>query len=190
MNTNVTATNPCGLTAEELKQMRIKFIGIGQTLYGRRVCYPVSDNLDLNYGRKEKGEISGLRLSSPLKKYYIESVDILEARPVTTANGKTVIEFNHDPNLQFPLSADITDIVKAEAKDVHAAIKQFEQTGQKTFFCNVQMVTDTITSLNRSNIKDIEAFIDELANQGSSLESLNNILIEDTASYYKSINQD
>lgn len=190
MNTNVTATNPCGLTAEELKQVRVKFIGIGQALYGRRVCYPISSNLDLNHIRKEKGEIEGLRLHKPLKKYYVEAVDILEARPVTTATGKTVIEFNHDPNLQFPLSADLTDIIKAEAKDVHSAIKQFEQTGQKTFFCNVQMVTDTVTQLNRSNIKDIETFVDELTEQAVALESLNKILIEDNNAYYKSIGQE
>ena len=190
MNTANISTNPCGLSAEELKQVRIKLIGIGQALYGRRVCYPVSDNLDLNHGRKEKGEVEGLRLSSPLKKYFVEVADIVEARPITTATGKTMIEFNRDPNLQFPLSADLTDIIKAEAKDVHAAIKLFEQTGQKTFFCNVQMVTDTIAQLNRSNIKDIEAFVDELTEQAVSLESLNKILIDDTNSYYKSIGQD
>ena len=189
MNT-IIATNPSGLSTEELKQVRIKLIGIGQALYGRRICYPISDNLDLNHGRKEKGEIEGLRLSSPLKKYFVEAKDITSVDIVTTANGKTVFEFNHDANLQFPLSADLSDIVKAEAKDVHAAIKLFEMTGQKTFFCNVQMVTDTVTQLNRSNIKDIEAFVDELTEQAVSLESLNKILKEDNDSYYKSIGQD
>ena len=63
-------------------------------------------------------------------------------------------------------------------------------TGQKTFFCNVQMVTDTVTQLNRSNIKDIETFVDELTEQAVSLESLNKILKEDNDSYYKSIGQD
>ena len=81
-------------------------------------------------------------------------------------------------------------LVKPEAKDVHAAIKLFESTGQKTFFTNVQMVTDTIAQLNRSNIKDIETFIDELTEQAVSLESLNKILIEENDAYYKSIGQD
>ena len=45
MNT-IIATNPSGLSTEELKQVRIKLIGIGQALYGRRICYPISDNLD------------------------------------------------------------------------------------------------------------------------------------------------
>lgn len=189
MNT-IISTNPSGLSAEELKQVRIKLIGIGKALYGRRVCYPVSDNLDLNYGRKEKGEVAGLRLAVPLKKYYVESCDITTVDIVTTANGKTVIEFNHDANLQFPLSAEVSDMVKPEAKDVHAAIMEFEATGRKTFFTNVQMVTDTIAQLNRSNIKDIETFIDELTEQAVSLESLNKILIDDTNAYYKSMGQD
>ena len=97
MNT-IIATNPSGLSTEELKQVRIKLIGIGQALYGRRICYPISDNLDLNHGRKEKGEIEGLRLSSPLKKYFVEAKDITSVDIVTTANGKTVFEFNHDAN--------------------------------------------------------------------------------------------
>lgn len=189
MNT-IISTNPSGLSAEELKQVRIKLIGIGKALYGRRVCYPLSDNLDLNYGRKEKGEVGGLRLATPLKKYYIESCDITTVDIVTTANGKTVIEFNHDANLQFPLSAEVTDMVKPEAKDVHAAILEFENTGRKTFFTNVQMVTDTIAQLNRSNIKDIEAFVDELTEQAVSLESLNKIVVDETKAYYTSIGQD
>jgi hypothetical protein len=52
------------------------------------------------------------------------------------------------------------------------------------------MVTDTVTQLNRSNIKDIETFVDELTEQAVSLESLNKILKEDNDSYYKSIGQD
>lgn len=184
------ATNPSGFSTEELKQVRIKLIGIGQALYGRRICYPISDNLDLNHGRKEKGEIPGLRLSSPMKKYFVEVADITTAEPITTANGKKVIEFNHNPNLQFPLSADLSDIVKAEAKDVHSAIKLYEATGQKTFFCNVGLVTEVVTQLNRSSIKDIESFVDELTEQAVSLESLNKLLHEDSESYYKSIGQD
>jgi hypothetical protein len=81
-------------------------------------------------------------------------------------------------------------MVKPEAKDVHAAIMEFEATGRKTFFTNVQMVTDTIAQLNRSNIKDIESFIDELTEQAVSLESLNKILIDETNAYYKSMGQD
>lgn len=186
---NILTTNPSGLSTDELKQVRVKLIGIGQALYGRRICYPVSSNLDLNYGRKEKGEIEGLRLSSPIKKYYIEVKDITAVDIVSTANGKTVFEFNHDANLQFPLTADLSDIVKAEAKDVHSAIKLYEATGQKTFFCNVQMVTDTVTQLNRSNIDDMNKFIDELVEQGGALESLNKLMKEDTEAYYKSMGQ-
>ena len=183
-------TNPSGFSAEAMKHVRIKLIGLGQALYGRRVCYPVSDNLDLNHGRKEKGEFPGLRLAIPMKKYFLEVKDITTVDIVTTANGKTVIQFNGDPDLQFALTSDISDIVKAESKDVHEAIKLYEATGQKTFFCNVQMVTDTIAGLNRANAKDIESFIDELTDQAVALETLNNMIIDDTKAYYKSIGQD
>lgn len=183
-------SNPAGLSDMELKQFRAKLSIIGSALFGKRLCIPVSDNLDLNYGRKEKGEIGGLRLSSPMKKYMIESVDITGAQVVRTANEKIVIMFNDREDLQFPITADITDIVKAESKDVHDAIKLFEATGEKTFFCNVQMVTDTVTNLNKANIKDIEKFIDELTEQGGSLETLNAVIETDTKDYYKSLGQE
>lgn len=183
-------SNPAGLSDVELKQFRAKLSIIGSALFGKRLCIPISDNLDLNYGRKEKGEIAGLRLSSPMKKYMIESVDITGAQVVRTANEKIVIMFNDREDLQFPITADITDIVKAEPKDVHAAIKLFEATGEKTFFCNVQMVTDTVTNLNKANIKDIEKLIDELAEQEGSLETLNAVIESDTKDYYKSLGQE
>lgn len=183
-------SNPSGLSSTEISQVRIKLTAIGKALFGKRVGYPISDNIDLNYGRKEKGEIEGLRLSSPLKKYFVETTDITAAELAKTANGKVVIEFNHDPSLQFPLSADLADIIKAEPKDVHNAIKLFEATGQKTFFCNIQMLTDVVTQLNTINIKDIEKFVDELAEQALSLESLNTLLRDENDSYYKSLGQD
>lgn len=183
-------SNPAGLSDVEIKQYRGKLVVIGTALFGRRLCIPVSDNLDLNYGRKEKGEIPGLRLATPMKKYMVESVDITSADVVRTANEKIVIMFNEREDLQFPITSDIDEIVKAEAKDVHGAIKLFEATGQRTFFCNVQMVTDTVTNLNKANIKDIEKFIDELTEQGGSLETLNAVIESDTKDYYKSLGQD
>lgn len=192
MNTQYAngTTNPSGLSLEQLNSMRLRISKIAGSLIGRRICYPVSDNLDLNYGRKEKGEIPGLRLATPLKKYFVEVADITAAEVITTASDKVVIQFNKKEDLQFTLSADPTEIFAAEPKDVHAAIKLFEATGQKKFFYNVQMVTDTITALNRTNMSDIEKFVDELTEQSIALENLNKIITSDADAYYKSMGQD
>lgn len=183
-------SNPAGLSDNEIKQYRGKLVVIGSALFGRRLCIPTSDNLDLNYGRKVKGEIPGLRLAVPMKKYMVESVDITSADVVRTANDKIVIMFNAREDLQFPITSEVDEIVKAESKDVHNAIKLFESTGQRTFFCNVQMVADTVTNLNKANIKDIEYFIDELTNQGAALESLNTLIETDTKDYYTSLGEE
>lgn len=183
-------SNPAGLSCEQLNNLRLRISKVAGSLIGRRICYPISDNLDLNYGRKEKGEVPGLRLATPLKKYMIEVADITAAEIIITASDKVVVQFNKREDLQFTLSADPTEIFAAEPKDVHAAIKLFEQTGQKKFFTNVQMVTEVITSLNRTNINDIEKFVDELTEQSVALESLNTIINNDTETYYKSLGQD
>ena len=192
MEKNYTSvfSNPAGLSEIEMKQYRGKLTAIGTALFGRRLCIPISDNLDLNYGRKEKGEVAGLRLARPMKKYMVESVDITSADVVRRADDKVVIMFNNREDLQFPITSEVPDIIKADSTDVHDAIKEFENTGKKTFFCNVQMVCDTVTNLNRSNIKDIEKFIDELTEQGASLETLNSVITEDTKAYYQSLGQD
>ena len=192
MNTQYAngTTNPSGLSLEQLNNMRLRISKVAGAMIGRRICYPVSDGLDLNYGRKEKGEVPGLRLATPLKKYFVEVADITAAEVIITASDKVVIQFNKREDLQFTLSADPTEIFSAEPKDVHAAIKLFESTGQKKFFCNVQMVTDTVTALNRNNILDIEKFVDELTEQSIALENLNKIITSDADAYYKSLGQE
>ena len=183
-------SNPAGLSCEQLNTLRLQISKVAGSMIGRRICYPISGNLDLNYGRKEKGEIPGLRLATPLKKYMVEVADITAAEVIVTASDKVVIQFNKREDLQFTLSADPTEIFAAEPKDVHAAIKLFEQTGQKKFFINVQMVTEVVTGLNRNNMSDIEKFVDELTEQAVALESLNTIITNDTETYYKSLGQD
>lgn len=51
------------------------------------------------------------------------------------------------------------------------------------------MVTEVVTQLNQSNLTDLNNFIDELANQGASLEQINKITKDDTTAYYKSIGE-
>ena len=119
----------------------------------------------------------------------IETVDLFNVDIVRTANGKIVIMFNNDEKLQFDLRADVDIVLKAGPKDVQDAILKFEATGERSPFWNVKMVTEVITQLNQSNLTDLNNFIDELANQGASLEQINKITKDDTAAYYKSIDE-
>jgi hypothetical protein len=180
---------PGNFTEVEIAQMRCKIMAFNRLLAGRRLVIPLSDNLDLNYKRKKAGEIAGLVLDKPMKKYYIETVDLLTTDIVRLANGKVVIEFNGDEKLQFDLKTSPNDITTATPKDVNDAILEYEATGNKRFFWNAQMVTDVVTGLNKSNLKDIEAMIDELSSQGCALEQINKVTSEDTAAYYKSIDE-
>lgn len=181
--------NPEGFTQQEISNLRIKVIAFSKALTGRRLAIPVSDNLDLNYKKKVAGDIPGLCLLNPMKKYMVETVDLWNVDIVRTANGKVVIMFNDDEKLQFDLRADIDTILKATPKDVQEAIMEFEATGKRSFFWNVRMVTDCVNSLNQSNLQDINNLIDDLANQGASLESINKIITNDTDAYYKSIGE-
>lgn len=180
---------PGNFTETEIAQMRVKIMAFNRLLAGRRLVIPLSDNLDLNYKRKKSGEMSGLVLDKPMKKYYVETVDLLTTDIVRLANGKVVIEFNGDEKLQFDLKMSTDDIVSASAKDVNDAILEYEATGRKRFFWNAKMVTEVITSLNESNLKDINDMIDELSNQGCSLEQINKLTRDDTKAYYDSIGE-
>lgn len=181
--------NPEGFTQQEVSSLRTKVIAYSRTLVGRRLAIPVSDNLDLNYKKKLAGDMTGLVLANPMKKYMIETVDLFNVDIVRTANGKIVIMFNNDEKLQFDLRADVDTILKAGPKDVQDAILKFEATGERSFFWNVKMVTEVVTQLNQSNLTDLNNFIDELANQGASLEQINKITKDDTEAYYKSIDE-
>ena len=168
---------------------RHKLVDIFCALVGRRLAIPVSDNLDLNYKKKMAGDMPGLVLANPMKKYMIETVDLFNVDIVRTANGKIVIMFNNDEKLQFDLRADVDIVLKAGPKDVQDAILKFEATGERSPFWNVKMVTEVVTQLNQSNLTDLNNFIDELANQGASLEQINKITKDDTTAYYKSIDE-
>lgn len=181
--------NPEGFTQQEVSSLRTKVIAYSRALVGRRLGIPVSDNLDLNYKKKLAGDMTGLVLANPMKKYMIETVDLFNVDIVRTANGKIVIMFNNDEKLQFDLRADVDTILKAGPKDVQDAILKFEATGERSFFWNVKMVTEVVTQLNQSNLTDLNNFIDELANQGASLEQINKITKDDTEAYYKSIDE-
>ena len=181
--------NPEGFTQQEVSSLRTKVIAYSRAWVGRRLAIPVSDNLDLNYKKKLAGDMTGLVLANPMKKYMIETVDLFNVDIVRTANGKIVIMFNNDEKLQFDLRADVDTILKAGPKDVQDAILKFEATGERSFFWNVKMVTEVVTQLNQSNLTDLNNFIDELANQGASLEQINKITKDDTEAYYKSIDE-
>ena len=181
--------NPEGFTQQEVSSLRTKVIAYSRALVGRRLAIPVSYNLDLNYKKKLAGDMTGLVLANPMKKYMIETVDLFNVDIVRTANGKIVIMFNNDEKLQFDLRADVDTILKAGPKDVQDAILKFEATGERSFFWNVKMVTEVVTQLNQSNLIDLNNFIDELANQGAFLEQINKINKDDTEAYYKSIDE-
>ena len=180
---------PGNFTETEIAQMRCKIMAFNRLLAGRRLVIPLSDNLDLNYKRKKSGELNGLVLDKPMKKYFVETVDLLTTDIVRLANGKVVMEFNGDEKLQFDLKMSTEDIVSATAKDVNDAILEYEATGRKRFFWNAKMVTEVITSLNESNLKDINDMIDELSNQGCALEQINKLTRDDTKAYYDSIGE-
>lgn len=181
--------NPEGFSQQEINEMRGKVIAFGRALVGRRLAIPMSDNLSLYHKKRAAGDAPGLFLGNPMKKYFIETVDLFNVDIVRTANEKIVIMFNNDEKLQFNLRASIDSVIKATPADIHEAIKNYEATGEKSFFWDVRMVTDVITQLNKSNYTDINNFINELVNDGANLEQLNKIITDDTTNYYKSIGE-
>ena len=75
--------NPEGFTQQEVSSLRTKVIAFSRALVGRRLAILVSDNLDLNYKKKLAGDMTGLVLANPMKKYMIETVDLFLVDIVT-----------------------------------------------------------------------------------------------------------
>jgi hypothetical protein len=182
-------THPEKFTQSEIANLRSKIVAFGQTLIGRRIVCPICDNLDLNYLRKVNREITGLTTNKPLKKCMVETVDILSVDIVKNVNDQVMIQFNGDPELQFDLKSDITNITAATTDDVHEALRKYAATKERTPFYNVKMVTDVVTAENNNTRNLIISMVDELMSQGASLEVINKATQDDTQSYYESLGE-
>lgn len=187
MEAKETFKMPVEITENEMNQFRPKLIKFTGLLLGRRLIIPLSDNLDLKYKAKVKGDIEGLYTGKPLKKYYTETVDIVSSALSKNPDGKLVVIFNGDPKLQFPLTGDTSEIINATPQNINDAILEYEANGTKTPFYDVRLVTEHLEGLNKMTMQSIEKFVDELASQSQALSNINKIAKNDMEEYLNSI---
>ena len=186
-NNDETFKMPVEITESEMNQFRPKLIKFNSLLLGRRLIIPLSDNLDLNYKAKIKGDAEGLCTNKPLKKYYTETVDIVSSALAKNPDGKLVVIFNGDPKLQYALTGDTSAVMNATPQNVNDAILEYESNGTKTPFYDVRLVTEHLEGLNKLTIQAIDKFIDELACQSQALTNINKLAKTDMDEYLNSI---
>ena len=74
-NVKNTTSGSITITEEEIQQNRLRIREIGRNLCGTRMICVKSENVDLKYKDNAKNGLNQLR--RPIKKYFIESVDVL-----------------------------------------------------------------------------------------------------------------
>lgn len=174
------------ISEEKFQQLRMKVTSLGQSLFGKRLCYPISKNIDPNYAAKVK-EGTPFRTAAPIKLYSVETIEVFAVQVLPTANDRIVIMLNNDPKLQFDLK-NPEKVLSKNVQDVNEAIrKQEENENDLTLFADVKLVTDTVAALNRQNSTAMDTFIEELMNQKDAIDSATSIIVEDAKAYEASL---
>lgn len=172
------------ISTAEAEQYRSQLLKIGN-LYGKRIVIPMSDYVDLKHAEKMRNGDN--MLTQPIRKYYVETVDILSLTPLRRPDNVIVIIVNGNEKLRFPLTSTPVLLEKKNLQDVFNAFKLHEGTGEITPFSDVQLVTDACNEMNCSNAKKLRELADEYLQQASAIDSINDVLMKSTANYFESI---
>jgi len=155
-------------------------------LFGKTICTVKSDNIDLSHNDKVR-EDNPLRLILPLKKYYIETIDITGLNVFESA-GRLFVEFNGDPKLQFPIVSDSNPTFKVAGQaTIEEAISAYENGKDPIFFNDRKALSDRVTAMNKQNISAASTLAEEAVAWVNSLTKINEITQSDTVAYYKSL---
>lgn len=153
-------------------------------LAGKTICCIESDNMDLSHNDKVRNNL--LRLSKPLRKYSVKTIDIIAWRLVELPdeNG-VVIELNGSPDLQFPLGP--VNFKEVTMDNVTEAIRKFENEKETTFFRELDKLTEIAVKLNKIEKKKGDDLIEELAAWSCAYDDINKIQVENSDSYYRAL---
>ena len=182
---NVTSST-IKITEEEIQQYRLRLREIGRNLYGTRLNTVKSENVDLKY--KDDCKENRNQLKRPIKKYFIESVEILSFDLIKSPDGEIQVQINNDPDLKISLRGEKNRFIEPTTEqDVLNAMTEFDTKGTVKFFTDYALVKKIVVSENKRH----KAYLDELAesfmNQASVLENINNIEEANYEAYNKSL---
>lgn len=142
-------------------------------LFGKVIVCPMCDNLDLKHNDKAKDNVNP-RLANPIKKYFTKSVEIVKIELTKTADDRPAVIFNDDSDLIFPItSGEKPKVLECTPDRITEAIRNYRESKQITFFCDIDAVNKQIMSLNNNTIKDLEKFAEELLSFTSTLRDVN-----------------
>lgn len=178
--------NIANLTPEDIARVR-PIIMAYNSYIGRRLVFPVSSNLDLEYNKRVANGENCLR--NPIKKYYLETVDLLGVLPVKMEHtGEIQIEFNGNPKLRFPLVKP--DFQSVTTVSICEAIKKYEDTGEVTFYSDIDKAMNEIQAMNGSSIRLLDKYITEFSMMSTALRDITKIMRESQASYLQQLGVD
>ena len=136
------------------------------SIYGRRIVTVGCENIDLKYNERIQKDAYGL-MAKPFKKYFCECYDVTSMEVIALTDGKTVVEINHNPKLQFRINnPKLTDVT---TENIMTAIESKEP----IFFADYKACSEQIQIMNERVQNDISNSMDELMHQIEALKGIN-----------------
>lgn len=137
------------------------------SLLGTTVYRIVPEIVDLDY--KKKVEDNKLRLTKPIYRFVPKKINITKTSLELGADGDHKIVFNDDPELRFPVSAELP---KTSHDTIMDAITKF-QAGDKSpmIFCPSETLIKELTALNNDSINIANKLAQELMDQAQSIKN-------------------
>ena len=187
-NVKNTTSGSITITEEEIQQNRLRIREIGRNLCGTRMICVKSENVDLKYKDNAKNGLNQLR--RPIKKYFIESVDVLSVSTIKSPDGEIQVQINSDPELKVSLRSEKNRFMDATTEqEVLGAMDEFDTKGTIRFFTDYELVKKIVVAENKRHEDYLNELAESFMNQASVLKSINTIEDANYAAYMKSLEQ-
>ena len=187
-NVKNTTSGSITITEEEIQQNRLRIREIGRNLCGTRMICVKSENVDLKYKDNAKNGLNQLR--RPIKKYFIESVDVLSVSTIKSPDGEIQVQINNDPELKVSLRSEKNRFMDATTEqEVLGAMDEFDTKGTIRFFTDYELVKKIVVAENKRHEDYLNELAESFMNQASVLKSINTIEDANYAAYMKSLEQ-
>lgn len=168
-------------TENEMIKFRMAMQHIS-SYFGKRVVYVKAENVDPLYNKKKSDGLN--LLMRPVRKYFTIPLDIKSLNLIKDSEGNPVVVINNDPNLQFELKSDRNPFTKSTDEDIINALRD---NSKSYIFDDVDLVVRVIKAENNKNIKFLEDLSNELMDQMSCLQSINDLEQKNLDQYMESI---
>lgn len=150
----------------KLERHRITLANYG-SLLGKEIYSVGVKNMDPDYNKK-KGTPDELVPSFPIKVYLLNRITVTGVKAEVDADGNTIIIFNDDSNLRFPIATP--ELRVPSVASIKDAIRAAENGEPPIFFEDCAKATAEITALNKANMNKAIKLSRDMAQQADGLQ--------------------